>query len=90
MTLPSAPLYPENNLPSEKVCNQCNKSKSLVECFHKLKIGKYGYNNKCKECVSANQKQWRKENPELAKQLDRDTYVKYKQTILAKFDTPHE
>lgn len=55
----------------QKTCNKCLKTKPLSE-FHKAKdrYGRDGYYSQCKQCKSEYWKQWRKANPEQARQRD--------------------
>ena len=50
----------------KKVCNKCNKEKSLTE-YHKDKSKKDGFRSDCKKCNCASRKKWREENPEKIK-----------------------
>lgn len=56
-----------------RYCNKCDKTKPLLAGFHKSKGGTEGRHSICKECRIAYNgpkfKEWRRENPELAKRL---------------------
>lgn len=53
-----------------KKCSKCGQIKSL-EDFHNQRMGKYGVNSKCKECIKECYAEYRKSNPDKIKLINK-------------------
>lgn len=62
----------------KKVCNKCNKEKSLTE-YHKNKSAKDGFRSDCKECHCAIVKKYYQENPEKARARHKKYYQEHRE-----------
>jgi hypothetical protein len=58
-----------------KICRKCNIEKPF-ECFGKRKASKDGLKSWCKECEADDAKLRRKNNPEKAKEIDKQSRIK--------------
>jgi hypothetical protein len=69
-----------------KICSVCKKTKHFNN-FHKSKVGKFKRQGHCKTCSLVLTREYRKQNPEKMKIVDRKKYIKNKKRLLrnAKF-----
>ena len=65
---------------ANKVCTKCGRELPLSE-FHRMKNGKYGLQNYCKECKRLENKKWKAENYEKCVEYQHRYYQKRKEKM---------
>lgn len=66
-----------------KKCSICKQEKPLFEMV-KNKTKKGGYDNNCKKCGAKRIKKWKRNNPEKAKEVNKNYYWKHRENHLEK------
>ena len=61
-----------------KVCFLCKIEKD-INCFYTRPGARDGHRGECRECTLAKEKQYRKDNPELWRQIARRSYQKHRE-----------
>jgi len=72
------------SIPESKYCPGCKNTKP-GELFYRTASNRDGFSTYCKDCASQQQKQWREDNPLLARERDKQSWQKYREQYQANY-----